>query len=97
VTFSGEDEGAVMRGAEKFRSSLAACLQMPEYGAGECRLLGPAPCAVPKINYHFRYRISLRGKLNKAMRNLIAHMLRQFGQDRANRNIAAFVDVNGFD
>ena len=60
-------------------------------------VLGPAPCAVPKINYHFRYRLTLRTPLNKQLRMLVAHLLRQFSQDGMNRGVSAFADVNGFD
>ena len=97
VTFSGLDEGAVMRGAILFRDSLRAVLAQPEYRQEICTVLGPAPCPVPKINYHFRYRLSLRCKMTPALRKLLAHMLRQFSQDKQNRGILAFVDVNGYE
>lgn len=97
VTFSGLDEGAVMRGAALFRESLRAVLKQPEYQNEICTVLGPAPCPVPKINYHFRYRLTLRCKMTTPMRRLIAHMLRQFSQDKQNRGISAFMDVNGYE
>jgi hypothetical protein len=31
------------------------------------------------------------------LRLLLAHLLRQFSQDRENRGVTAFIDVNGFD
>ena len=96
VTFTGQEETAVLRGAAKFRDSLIPWLrQLPD---GErFTLLGPAPCPVPKINYHFRYRLTLRGKLNKQVRGMIAHLLQQFSQDKMNRGVSAFADVNGYD
>ena len=97
VTFSGMDEGMVMRGAVLFRDSLRAVLKKPEYQSEVCTVLGPAPCPVPKINYHFRYRLTLRCKMTTPLRRLIAHMLRQFSQDKQNRGISAFVDVNGYE
>ncbi|MBR3974079.1 MAG: primosomal protein N' [Oscillospiraceae bacterium] len=97
ITFTGLDEGAVLRGAAKFRDSLNICLKQPEYASGSCTVLGPAPCAVPKINYNFRYRLTLRGVLTKQLRQLIAHLLRQFSQDKMNRGVSAFADVNGFE
>jgi primosomal protein N' len=87
----------VLRGAAKFRDSLNACLKDPRYQAAEHQLLGPAPCTVPKINYNYRYRLTLRCSMNKEMRQLVAHLLRQFTQDGSNRGVSAFVDVNGFD
>ncbi len=97
VTFTGQDEARVLRGAAKFRDSLSALLKDPRYQAGNHTVLGPAPCPVPKINYNFRYRLTLRCRLNPAVRELLGHLLRQFSQDRENRTVASFIDVNGFD
>ena len=92
VTFTGMEEARVLHGASKFRDSLLSCLSKEE-----AAVLGPAPCAVPKINYHFRYRLTMRCRMDDAKRELLAHMLRQFSRDRDNRRIAAFVDVNGYE
>ena len=97
LTFLGQDEARVIRGAAKFRDSLNACLKEPAYQEETCHVLGPAPCAVPKINYNFRYRLTVRGKLTPALRTLIAHLLRQFMTDAANRGVSAFADVNGLE
>ena len=97
VTFLGQEETAVLRGAAKFRDSLNVCLRQPPYTEEICTVLGPAPCPVPKINYNFRYRLTLRCHLSRQLRLLIAHLLRQFSKDSANRGVTAFVDVNGFE
>ena len=97
VTFMGQEETAVLRGAAKFRDSLIECLRQPAYGAEHCAVLGPAPCPVPKINYNFRYRLTLRCSQSKALRLLLAHLLREFARDKLNRGVSAFADVNGFD
>ena len=97
VTFLGQEETAILRGAAKFRSSLSACLQQPPYTDEVCTVLGPAPCPVPKINYHFRYRLTLHCRMTKQLRYLLAHLLREFSKDGINRGVSAFIDVNGFD
>ncbi len=97
ITFTGLDEAAVLRGAVKFRESLKACLNDPAYSSGPFTLLGPAPCVVPKINYNFRYRVTLRCAMDRPKGLLLAHLLRQFSQDKANRGISAFADINGYD
>jgi len=97
ITFLGQEEGRVLHGAAKFRDSLNACLRQNEYQNENCRILGPAPCAVPKINYNFRYRLTLRCRMTKSLRLLLVHLLRQFMQDRENRGVSTFVDVNGLD
>ena len=97
VTFIGQDEASVLRGGAKFRDSLNACLRQPNYQEEHCAVLGPAPCVVPKINYHFRYQLTLRCRMTKNLRLLLAHLLREFSKDKANRGVNAFVDVNGYD
>ncbi len=97
IHFVGKEETAVLRGAAKFRDSLAACLRMPEYVGAKASILGPAPCVVPKINYNYRYRLTLRCRMDKPLRALLAHILRQFAADGGNRGVSAFVDTNGYD
>ena len=95
ITFAGENEGAVMRGAAMFRDSLDHWLK--QNGVGEYALLGPAPCPIMKINYNFRYRLTLRCRVTRPIRLMLAQLLRLFQQDRQHRGINAWVDVNGFD
>ena len=95
ITFAGENEGAVMRGAAMFRDSLDAWLK--QNGIGEFALLGPAPCPILKINYNFRYRLTLRCQVTRPVRLMLAQLLRLFQQDRQHRGLNAWVDVNGYD
>ncbi len=97
VTFTGKDERQVLHGAAKFRSSILACMNAPVYREEQCTILGPAACAVPKINYSYRYRLTLKCKFTPPLRQLVAHMLRQFSTDRENRGVTAFADVNGYE
>ena len=97
VTFLGQEETSVLRGAAKFRDSLNACLGQPPYRRERCTCLGPAPCPIPKINYNFRYRLTLRCAMTKPLRLLLAHLLREFSKDKGNRGVSAFIDVNGFE
>ena len=97
ITVTGQEETAVLRGAAKFRDSLQGCLRNPAYQEKVCTVLGPAPCVVPKINYHFRYQLTLRCRMTKNLRRLLAHLLREFSKDKANRGVNAFIDVNGYD
>ena len=95
ITFAGENEGAVMRGAAMFRDSLDVWLK--QNGVGEFALLGPAPCPIMKINYNFRYRLTLRCRVTRPVRLMLAQLLRLFQQDRQHRGVNAWIDVNGFD
>ena len=91
VTFTGKEETRLLRSAVKFRDSLRVCL------GDACQILGPAPCPVPKINYTYRYQLTLRCKLDREKRRQIAGLLKQFSADRENRDISAFVTVNGYE
>ena len=97
ITFIGQDEAAVLRGAAKFRDSLNGLLKQTDYRMEQCSTLGPAPCPVPKINYHFRYRLTLHCRMTKNLRLLLAHLLREFSKDNMNRGVSAFVDINGYE
>ena len=97
VTFTGQEETAVLRAAAKFRDSLQALLKQDAFRQEVCSVLGPAPCAVAKINYHFRYRLTLRCRMTKQLRQLLAHLLRESSKDKQNRGVSAFIDVNGFE
>ena len=97
ITLVGQDEAQVLRGAAKLRASLQECLKQSAYVQEKCEILGPAPCAVPKINYNYRYRLTLRCRMTRQLRALIAHLLRQFMLDKSNRGVSAFADVNGFE
>ena len=74
-----------------------ACLKQPPFTQETCTVLGPAPCVVPKINYNFRHQLTLRCRMTKQLRFLLAHLLRQFAKDTSNRGVNAFIDVNGFE
>jgi len=97
VTFVGQEESGVLRGAVKFRDSLLSLLKQRPYTEETCTVLGPAPCVVPKINYNFRHQLTLRCRMTKNLRILLAHLLREFAKDNTNRGVNAFIDVNGFD
>ncbi len=95
VVFTGRDEGAAFRAAARFRDSLAASLRVPEYADVQCAVLGPAPCAVPKINLRFRWRLTLHGTFNRKIRLLLAQLLRQSAQNKENRGVCAIIDAKG--
>lgn len=97
ITFQGKEETAVLRGAVKFRDSLIGCLKQQEFASEICTVLGPAPCVVPKVNYSFRYSLTLRCRMTRQLRGLVAYLLRQFSQDKLNRGVTAYAEVNGFD
>ena len=89
-TVSGTEEGSVLRAAAGARERLRQVFPGDE-------VLGPAPAPVLKLNNRFRYRLLLVGKNDKATRDRISWLLKEFANDRANRGLNIFVDCNPMD
>ena len=92
ITASGLEEGAVLRCCVRLRQELEA------YPAGEqaWQILGPAPAAVAKVNNRYRYRLTLVGRQDKAARQRIAALLRAAQQDKENRGISVYADLDPY-
>lgn len=97
VTISGTEEGRVLRTAVSVRETLRQLCRRPELAAGEPEVLGPAPAPVVKVNNRFRYRCTLVGKNDKATREMLAWLQKDFAKDSANRGMNLFVDHNAAD
>ena len=97
VTVSGTEEGRVLRAAVSVRETLRQLCRRPELAAGEPEVLGPATAPVVKVNNRFRYRCTLVGKNDKATREMLAWLQKDFAKDSANRGMNLFVDHNAAD
>ena len=97
VTVSGTEEGRVLRAAVSVRETLRQLCRRPELAAGEPEVLGPAPAPVVKVNNRFRYRCTLVGKNDKATREMLAWLQKDFAKDSTNRGMNLFVDHNAAD
>jgi len=93
ITASGAEEGAVLRCCVRLRQALEQALQRT---TKPWRLLGPAPASIAKINNRYRYRLTLNGLADKETRAIIAHFVRTAHQDKENRGISVYVDVNPY-
>ncbi len=94
LTVSGPDEGGVLRACMKLRSGLERGL---EQLGEQTRVLGPAPAVITKVNNRYRYRLVLSGPSTPGQRHLVSHLLRAVHQDKENKGISAFADINPFD
>ncbi len=90
LTASGLDEGAVLRCCIRLRQALATA-------QAEGQIFGPAPAAVAKINNRYRYRLTITGRCDKRLRELVAYLLRAAQQDKENRGVAVFADWNPYE
>lgn len=97
ITFTGLYEDQVVQAAKRFRDNLRTQLKTPPYASFPATLLGPAPCAVAKINYTYRYRLTLAVKNAKPLRQLLDSGLRAFAKEKQNRGVNAYADVNSYD
>lgn len=97
LTASGTEESQVLKVCMKLRRTLEDWLGRAPYGAMEIQILGPAPAAVAKVNNRFRYKLTLAGKSNRELRALVAHLIRAAQNDKENRGVSVFADINPLD
>lgn len=97
VSFSGVFEDDVMQGALRFKQMCEVMLRQEPYRSVQASLLGPAPAVIPRVNNRYRYRMTVGCRLDRAMRRLLAYLLREFAKDKRNRGVTAFADVNSYD
>lgn len=84
---SGQNEAGVLRAMSRLKGALDSNLgkmSRPD------TVLGPAPAAVAKVNGRYRYRLTITGKNDKALRTLVAQLLCVAQQDKENRGIAVY-------
>ena len=94
VCASGLEETAVLRTCLRLRDSVTAAMVRPPYAGTPYRLLGPAPAPVAKVNDRYRYRMILNTENTRAMRQVVAHLLRRAQADKQNRGVALFADLD---
>lgn len=97
ISASGPEETAVLRALVRLREALGGALRKAPYDKIPCRLLGPAPAPVAKLNDRYRFRLILSAQNTRAVRQLTAHLLRQAQAERQNRGVALFADLNPLD
>ena len=97
LTASGAEESRVLRVCMKLRRTLEGWLAQPPYDALGIQLLGPAPASVAKVNNRYRYRLTLSGKNTKSLRALITALVVAAQNDKENRGVSVFADVNPLD
>ena len=94
ICASGLEETAVLHACLRLRDGINAAMRREPYAGTRYRLLGPAPAPVAKVNDRYRYRMILNTSNTKAMRQLVAHLLRCAQVDKQNRGVALFADLN---
>ena len=94
IHVSGPEEGQALRVCAFLRDTLKQWLQKPDYREIDCKVLGPVPAAVAKVNNRYRYRLTLVAPNTRQMRELVAHLVRCAQTDRKNRGVSVTADVD---
>lgn len=97
ITVSGPEETQVLRACAVLRRSLEPWIKPRQQGPQGPEVLGPAPAPVLKVNNRYRYRVLVKCRGGKEIRAVLAHLLREAQQDKANRGLSIFMDVNPMD
>ena len=95
LTASGLEEGAVLRCCMRLRDGLESWKRQP--GLEDIRILGPAAAGVVKVNNRYRYRLTICCENKPAVRHMIAYLLRAAHEDKQNRGVSVFADLNPLD
>lgn len=95
VSVTGSEESGVRRSAQELCQALRA--EVTKVPFENVEVLGPAPYAILKVNNRYRYRITVVGRNEKPLRELIAAYMRAFAQRSENRELGIFTDCNLMD
>ena len=91
---SGPEEGQALRVCAFLRDNLHQWLTAPAYKDIPCRVLGPVPAAIAKVNNRYRYRLTLITENNRLMREMVAHLLRCAQSDKRHRGVSITADID---
>ena len=87
----------MLSAAGRFRARLAAVLERAPYDTIRMQILGPAPAQIVRVNNVYRYRLTLNVKADRQVRRLIGALIREAANDKQNRGVTVYADLNAFD
>ncbi|MCL2486255.1 MAG: primosomal protein N', partial [Oscillospiraceae bacterium] len=93
VGFVGEDDEAARAMSAEFLSLLKFRAE-GEFSGLPMRVLGPSPAAIRRIMGKYRYRMLIKCRNTKRMRELITILLCEIGGKREYKKVTAFADMN---
>ena len=92
VGFLCEEKARAVKCSRDFLSQLKALCES-EFTDVPIRALGPSPALVSKVNNKYRYKIIIKSRNTKRLRELISGLLVKFGKDKEYQNVIVYVDV----
>ena len=96
ITAAGLDERGLSEASFRLRDALAANLQREPYCREPAQLLGPAPAPVARVNYSYRYQLTLVCRNTAPIRRQLAILHAEFSTDRQTRGLTALIDINSY-
>ena len=93
VSFAGENENTAALCAKKFFDILK---ELNFDKKEKLIVLGPSPAKISKINNEYRYRLSIKCKNSKRIRNLLNEILKRLSKIKEYKDIEVSVELNPF-
>jgi len=93
LTAIGGNESKVIESCTKLKLALQGYFR----GDRSIKLLGPAPTSVSKVSNKYRYRLLVNCINSKHVREVIAHVIKEFARDSSNRGVTVIADADVYD
>ncbi len=91
--FVGTDEKKVRAASVDFLQMLRTVAQK-DYADQPMRVLNPSPAAVSRVSNKFRYKIIIKCRNSKKLREMLSRLLVWFPSRKEHNGVTAFLDMN---
>lgn len=92
VSFSGKDDGAVLRAASRFRELFIQ--RASNHTKMPVRLLGPTPMNVAMVNDHYRYKLTIKCRNDREFRAVMTQVLGDYASEGLPAKASVVLDFN---
>jgi len=93
IGFTGTNEQQVNCGSQKFLQNLQQ-LAAAEYPQLPLRVLNPSPAHIARMGGKYRYKLLLKCRNSRLLRQMLSRLLVAFAKDRTMNHVTAFADIN---
>ena len=93
IGFSGLSKEKTLEMSKLFFDKLKKHITT-DYNDLKMMILGPSPCNIPKVNNKYRFRLILKCKNSRRLRELVLKLLIETGNIGKYKNISVFADIN---
>lgn len=94
INFSSLMESRVIEGSREFLQILKTYIKENNIRI-PLRVLGPAPCTLERINNRYRYRLIIKCRLSKELRDMVFSCLDSFHKLKKYAEVRVTADING--